>query len=119
MNNNIVISWILNSISKEISTSVIFVDLTKEIWLDLKDCFQQRNRLRNFQLRHELMNLVQDHYFVSAYFTKLKTIWEKLSNYRPIYTCSKCTCGGVKNLHSHYQMKYIMSFLIGLNDSFP
>ena len=46
-------------------------------------------------------------------FTKLKTIWEELSNYKPV-----CTCGDVKNLNSHYQMEYIMSFLMGLNDSF-
>ena len=59
------------------------------------------------------MNLVQDQNFVSVYFTKLKTIWEELNNYRLV-----CTCGGVKNLNSHYQMKYIMSFLMGLNDPF-
>ena len=39
-NNNIVISWILNSISKEISASVIFSDSAFEIWIDLKDRFQ-------------------------------------------------------------------------------
>ena len=59
------------------------------------------------------MNLVQDQNSISVYFTKLKTIWEELSNYRPV-----CTCGGVKNLSSHYQMEYIMSFLMRLNDSF-
>ena len=59
------------------------------------------------------MNLVQDQNSISVYFTKLKTIWEELNNYRPV-----CTCGGVKNLNSHYQMKYIMSFLMGLNYSF-
>ena len=112
-NNKIVIAWILNSVSKEISASVIFGDSTREIWLNLKDPLQQRNGLRIFQLRRELMNLVQDQNSISVYFTKLKTIWEELSNYRPV-----CTCGGVKNLSSHYQMEYIMSFLMRLNDSF-
>ena len=36
-NNNIVISWILNSVSKEISASVLFTDSACEIWQDLKD----------------------------------------------------------------------------------
>ena len=36
-NNNIVIYWILNLVSKEISTSIIFSELAFEIWLDLKD----------------------------------------------------------------------------------
>lgn len=39
-NNNIVISWILNSVSNEISASIIFSESATEIWLDLKDQFQ-------------------------------------------------------------------------------
>ena len=52
------------------------------------------------------------------YFTKLKTLWEELSNYRPGCSCGKCTCGGGKELNAYHQMEYIMSFLMGLNDSF-
>ncbi|KAL5542849.1 hypothetical protein UlMin_010559 [Ulmus minor] len=117
-NYNVVISWILNSVSKEISASVIFSVSTCEIWLDLKDRFQQRNGPRIFQLRRQLMNHVQDQNSVSFYFTKLKTIWEELSNFRPVCTCGKCTCCGVKELNSHYQMEYIMLFLMGLQLSF-
>ncbi|KAL5572502.1 hypothetical protein UlMin_022099 [Ulmus minor] len=58
--NNMVISWILNSISKEISASIMFASSAREIWLDLKDHFQQKNGLRIFQLKRELMNLRQD-----------------------------------------------------------
>ncbi|KAL5538899.1 hypothetical protein UlMin_046251 [Ulmus minor] len=117
-NNNVVIPWILNSVSKEISASIIFSDSSYEIWLDLKDQFQQRNGPRIFQLHRELMNFVQDQSIISVYFTKLKTIWEELSNYRLVCTCGKCSCGGVKELYSHYQMEHIMSFLVGLHDSF-
>ena len=49
-NNNIVISWILNSISKEISACILFSDSAFEIWIDLRDCFQQSNGPRIFQL---------------------------------------------------------------------
>ncbi|KAA8523936.1 hypothetical protein F0562_010359 [Nyssa sinensis] len=117
-NNNIVISWILNSVSKEISASIIFAASAREIWLDLRDRFQQRNGPRIFQLKRELMNLRQEQSSVSIYFTKLKTIWEELSNSRPNCSCGKCSCGGVKNLNDHHQMEYIMSFLMGLDDSF-
>ncbi|XP_068638505.1 uncharacterized protein [Aristolochia californica] len=113
-----VISWILNSVSKEISASVIFAASAREIWLDLRDHFQQRNGPRIFQLKRELMNLRQDKDSVSTYFTKLKTIWEELSNYRPHCSCGKCSCGGVKTLTDYHHMEYIMSFLMGLDDSF-
>ncbi|KAL5539285.1 hypothetical protein UlMin_045376 [Ulmus minor] len=71
-----------------------------------------------FQLKRELINLRQEQSSASIYFTKLKTIWEELNNYRPNCSCGKCSCGGVKNLNDHHQMEYIMSFLMGLDDSF-
>ena len=73
-NNNIVISWILNSISKEISASIIYSNLAFDIWLDLKDRFQQSNGPRIFQLHRELINHLQREQSVSVYFTKLKAI---------------------------------------------
>ena len=117
-NNNMVISWILNSVSKEISASIIFSETASDIWLDLKDRFQQSNGPRIFQLRRDLINLHQDQDSVSVYFTKMKALWEELSNFRPNCSCGKCTCGGVKELTNFYQNEYIMTFLMGLNDSF-
>ncbi|XP_022880725.1 uncharacterized protein LOC111397993 [Olea europaea var. sylvestris] len=55
-NNNIVISWILNYVSKDISASIIYYESAHEIWTDLKERFQQRNGPRIFQLKRELMN---------------------------------------------------------------
>ena len=49
-NNNIVITWILNSVSKEISASILFSDSAFEMWSDLRDRFQQSNGPRIFQL---------------------------------------------------------------------
>lgn len=49
-NNNIVISWILNSISKDISTSIVFSDSSTESWSNLKERFQQSNAPYIFQL---------------------------------------------------------------------
>ena len=117
-NNNVVISWILNSVSKEISASIIFSKSATEIWLNLKDRFQQSNGPQIFQLRRKLVHLTQDQNTASVYFTKLKALWEELSNYRPTCSYGKCTRGGVKKLHSHYRMRYIMSFVMGLNDSY-
>ena len=65
-----------------------------------------------------MINLAQDQQLVSVYFTKLKALWEELSNFRPFCSCGKCTCGGVKELAAHYQLEYVMSFLMGLNESF-
>lgn len=52
--NSIVIAWILNSVSKEISASIIFSESAADIWNDLRDRFQQCNGHRVFQLRRDL-----------------------------------------------------------------
>lgn len=117
-NNNVVISWILNSVSKEISASLIFSELASDIWTDLQDRFQQSNGPRIFQLRRELMNIKQEQQSISAYFTMLKSVWEELNKFRPTCTCSMCTCGGLKEIKSYHQLEYTMSFLMGLNDTY-
>lgn len=70
-NNDIVISWILNSESKEISASVKYSESAHKVWIYLKECYQDMNGPRIFQLRRELMNQTQGQLFVSTYFTKL------------------------------------------------
>lgn len=116
-NNNIVISWILNSVSKDISASIIFAESASEIWQDLKDRFMQSNGPRLFQLHRELINHRQGNLSVSVYFTKLKTVWEELNSFRPQCVCGHC-CEGIKRLESHHQVEYVLAFLMGLNESF-
>ncbi|XP_022152756.1 uncharacterized protein LOC111020399 [Momordica charantia] len=116
--NNVVISWILNSLSKEISASILFSDSAREIWLDLKERFEKQNRPRIFQLRRDLSNLVQDQLSVSAYFTLLKTLWTELNSYSPSCTFGRCSCGGVKEIIAFQQQEHVMCFLMGLNESF-
>ena len=41
-----------------------------------------------------------------------------MNNLRPQCTCGKCTCSGVKNLDLYHQTEYVMTFLMGLSESF-
>nr|KYP40407.1 hypothetical protein KK1_038256 [Cajanus cajan] len=111
--NNVVISWIYNSVSKEIITSILFATTTKEIWDDLKNRFSRKSGPIIFHLKRQLMSLQQGSDDVSTYYTKLKSIWEELASYKPNF---QCTCGGLESLHKHTQSEYVMSFLMGLND---
>nr|KYP41263.1 hypothetical protein KK1_037355 [Cajanus cajan] len=54
--NNVVISWLYNSVSKDIITSILFATTAKEIWDDLKTRFSRKNGPRIFQLRRQLIN---------------------------------------------------------------
>jgi hypothetical protein len=62
--NNMTITWILNSISKEIASSVIYITTYAEMWHDLKDRFSQGNGPRIFQLQKLLATLVQKIYLL-------------------------------------------------------
>lgn len=117
-NNHIVIAWILNSVSKTISGSLLFSESARDIWIDLKDRFQKKNGPRIFQLKRNLATITQDQQSVTMYFTRLKTLWDEYITYRPGCTCGRCTCGGQRALDEFFQFEYLMSFLMGLNESF-
>ncbi|XP_062100426.1 uncharacterized protein LOC133806326 [Humulus lupulus] len=70
-NNNIVISWILNSVSKEIFASNLYNESAAVIWTNLRVRFHQKNGQHIFNLIKELMNLKQDVLSINMYYTKL------------------------------------------------
>lgn len=94
-NNKLVISWSLNFVSKEISTSIMFTEYASKIWDHLRDHFQQSNDPRIFQIRKELVNVSQNQDSIGVYFTKLKSLTDELVNFRPYRTCKKYDGNGV------------------------
>lgn len=111
-NNNIVISWILNAVSKDISASIIYLETASAMWKELNERFRQSNGPRIFQIKRNLMNLTQGQDSISTYYTKLKMIWDELATYNHNCTCGRCTCGGAR------ESEQTMSFLMGLNESY-
>ncbi|KAA8524272.1 hypothetical protein F0562_010695 [Nyssa sinensis] len=79
--NDMVLSWILNSVMKNIASSILYIDVVADAWKDLKERFSQGNRPRIFQLKKALNSLTQDQMTVSDYFTQLKSHWDQLANY--------------------------------------
>lgn len=108
----------MNSVSKEISASILFAESAADIWKGLRERFQQNNGPHVFQLRRELINLRQEQDLVSIYFTKLKALWKELNNFRPICNCGKCNCDSVTKIDNYFQTDHTMTFLVGLNESF-
>ncbi|KAL5832253.1 hypothetical protein ACOSQ4_017607 [Xanthoceras sorbifolium] len=113
--NDMLLSWLLNSLSKDIATSVIYMGSIQEVWNDLKDRFSQTNAPRIFQIQQAISSLTQDNLPVGTYFTKLKGYWDEISTYQPIPTCS---CGAIKSLIDFQHQEKVMQFLMGLNESY-
>ena len=72
--NGMVLSWILNSMSKDLLSSVIYLNTAREVWINLKNRFSQGNGPRVFELRRMVSNLSQENLILSSYYTKFKII---------------------------------------------
>ncbi|KAL4379256.1 hypothetical protein GQ457_02G035690 [Hibiscus cannabinus] len=116
--NNMVNSWILNSVSKDIAASLLYHSTASAIWNDLEDRFAQNNGPRIFQLKKKFGDLVQGSMSISVYYTQLKTIWDELASVKPSCNCLQCNCGGLQKLLDDQQKELTMQFLMGLNESF-
>ena len=109
------IAWLFNAMSKEIVSSVMYSSTASEIWHDLRDRFLHKNRSLIFQLRLQLMSLHQGADSASVYYTKLNSIWEELMTYKPVVNC---VCRSIQLLLAYLDVEYVMSFFMGLHDSF-
>nr|KAJ0206085.1 hypothetical protein LSAT_V11C500253400 [Lactuca sativa] len=58
-NNNIIISWILNVLPKDISASIIYLETTSEMWKELHEHFRQSIGRHIFQIKRNLMKVTQ------------------------------------------------------------
>ncbi|XP_015159351.1 uncharacterized protein [Solanum tuberosum] len=117
--NNMVTSWLLYSLSKEIAESVIYSKIAEALWKDLEDRFGQPNRAKLYHLQKELNDLVQGSNDIARYYTRLKGLWNELDLLNTKNCCSwTCTYGG-KNVSSKaLQDERLILFLMGLNDAY-
>lgn len=115
-----VVSWLRNSISAQICSSIVYLDDAHDIWSDLKNRFSQSDSARSYQLRQQIMNLSQGNSDVNAYLTNLRIVWDEYKHSQPVLwcTCNTCRCGSAHCWHTHQDKECTMQFLIGLNSSF-
>ncbi|KAH0689759.1 hypothetical protein KY290_017954 [Solanum tuberosum] len=78
--DDMVTSWILNSLAKEIADSVEYVNDSVELWKELEDRYDQANGVKLYQLQKKINDLNQGVLDITSYYTKMKKLWEKLNN---------------------------------------
>ncbi|KAF5471830.1 hypothetical protein F2P56_008596 [Juglans regia] len=66
--NDLVVSWLHNSINPTLKSGIALVDNAQQIWDELKDCFTQQNGYRIFQFKKALAGLQQENDPVNVYF---------------------------------------------------
>uniref|UniRef100_A0A2N9EIP0 Reverse transcriptase Ty1/copia-type domain-containing protein n=1 Tax=Fagus sylvatica TaxID=28930 RepID=A0A2N9EIP0_FAGSY len=113
--NSMVISWLFNSLVPDLHDSVAYADTAQEMWADLEERFCQGNAPRVHELKRDLALMRQDRLSVAAYYTKMKGIWDALSNYS---TIPQCTYGTAKEFILERDKEKVHQFLMGLTDAF-
>lgn len=71
--------------------------------------------LEFFKSKKLLSVLQQGSLDISAYYTKLRTLWDELKDYQPV---SSCNCGAMKEWTCYHNQECVMQFIMGLNESF-
>ncbi|XP_019462962.1 PREDICTED: uncharacterized protein LOC109361889 [Lupinus angustifolius] len=119
--NNLVVSWLTQSIEPSIVQSVLWMENAKEIWDDLRERYYQGDIFQIFDLIGQIHSIKQGNQSISRFFTQIKGIWQQLENYRPIPLCEceiKCSCHLIPTMKKYRENDYVICFLRGLNDQF-
>ncbi|KAH0730631.1 hypothetical protein KY285_001539 [Solanum tuberosum] len=115
--NDMVLSWLIRSLSKEIADSVIYSKTTNDLWKELEDRFGQSNGAQLYHLQKELSDLVQGSNDIVGYFTKIKSLWDEFDALNSSVNClCDCQCGGKGKMAKSIQDEGLIQFLMGLND---
>ncbi|XP_024982943.1 uncharacterized protein LOC112519181 [Cynara cardunculus var. scolymus] len=112
--------WLTTSMEKEIRSSVKYANSAAEIRDDLKERFGKESAPRAYELKQLLMVTRQDGTSVSAYYTKLRGLWDEIQSVLPIphCTCEGCTCGLGKKLVELKEKERTYKFFMGLDSEF-
>lgn len=111
--NNMVMSWLLNSMTPEIGEHFMFYKTASEIWEAARDMFSnQDNTSALFEIKGILHDLRQGEATVTGYFTALNRFWQQLDILDAVTW--KCSVDG-KQYKQIVEKERIYKFLLGLN----
>ncbi|CAL1398262.1 unnamed protein product [Linum trigynum] len=112
--------WLKTAMTKEVRNSVRAAKTAQEIWMDLKQRFGSSSAMRAYELRRQIVGLRQEKSSTSAFFTKLRTLWDEHQSVtiNPRCSCGNCSCDIAKQVRDKQEAEWLNDFLLGLDDTF-
>ncbi|XP_024959026.1 uncharacterized protein LOC112500001 [Cynara cardunculus var. scolymus] len=112
--------WLTTTMEKDIRSSVKHANTAAEIWSDLEKRFGKESAPRAYELKQTLTTTAQNGASVSAYYTKMRELWDEIQivSPTPYYTCRRCTCDAGKGLNEAKEKERLYEFLMGLDNEF-
>jgi hypothetical protein len=92
--NNLVLSWLMNSVTPTISQSLVYTDTAAQAWTDLKARFSRADRVRVSSLQRDIYALRQESSSITEFFTKLISM------------------GGIAVISTHYELHMYYSMCL-------
>ena len=113
--NTMVLSWLINFMHVDVSSSIMYCETAREMWLELQRAFSQGNGPKIYNLQQEISQITHSQLSVTEYYSKFKKLWDQLLHYEPLLAC---TCEPMKILSIAHEKSYVMRFLMGFNENF-
>ena len=113
--NQMVMSWLINSMDIEVGQNFMFYDTAAEIWRATKESYSDvENTAELFEIKGALHDLKQGELSVSQYFNSLNRYWQQLD----MFECSEWKCTeDAATYQKLVEKERIYKFLLGLNKS--
>ena len=112
--NDLVSSWILDSVMPEIRPSILYVETAAQVEWSQRS-FHSSNAPKIYQLKKSISDHKQEDMFILSSYTQLKSRWDEFGS---IFYVSTCICGNAKSLIEQQQQDRAMEFLKDLPDNF-
>lgn len=112
--------WLTTAMDKDIRNSVKYASTAREIWSDLLERFGKESAPRAYELKQILTRTQQNGATVSAYYTKLRGLWDEMQVVLsiPRCACNGCKCDVGKKMVELREKERLYEFLMGLDNKF-
>ena len=113
--NAIVLSWIMNCVSKELRGGMVYSTNAASVWKDLAKRYDKVNGFCIFQLHKEIATVSQGTSSILTYFSRLRELWVEYDSLTPVPCCE---CVNSREFVKFVHNQKLLQFLMGLNDSY-
>ena len=114
--DSMIMAWLWNSMTPEISDTCMFLSTATDIWVALKQTYSKaRDAAQVFEIKVKIGAIRQGSKTVTEYANLLQNLWQELDHYRCIKT--KCADDAVI-LKKFIEKDRVYDFLAGLNIEF-
>ena len=113
--NDMIITWILNTVSDDISNSMNYMHSAYDVWNELNERFSAVSGHKIYEVQKDLFRLEQGNDSVELYFHKLKGFWDEL---KALESPIVCSCGAAKSWDAQNEKTKLAQFLMGLHNSY-